>query len=93
MTAKEDEPNIDIGTHCNEPYPCDAKNYCWSHIPNYSIFDISRLKSQKKFELYQNGILYPAGRMDADYDDSDIYTLGYTIRDLGAVKRSAKLGS
>ena len=55
--AKEDEPNIDIGTHCNEPYECDAKNYCWSHIPNYSIFDISRLKSQKKFELYKNGIL------------------------------------
>ena len=55
--AKEDEPNIDIGTHCNDPYECDAKNYCWSHIPNYSIFDISRLKSQKKFELYQNGIL------------------------------------
>ena len=30
--------------------------------------------------------LYPAGPMDADYDDSDIYTLGYTIRDLGAFK-------
>lgn len=28
-------------------------------------------------------ILYPAGPMDADYDDSDVYTLGYTIRELG----------
>ena len=55
--AKDVEPNIDIGTHCNEPYECDAKNYCWSHIPNYSIFDISRLQSKKKFELYKNGIL------------------------------------
>ena len=57
LMLKDEMPNIDIGTHCNDPYPCDAKNYCWSHIPNYSIFDISRLKSQKKFELYQNGIL------------------------------------
>lgn len=28
-------------------------------------------------------ILYPSGPMDANYDNSDIYTLGYTIRDLG----------
>ena len=27
------------------------------NIPNYSIFDISRLQSKKKFELYKNGIL------------------------------------
>ncbi|MGH2308137.1 DUF2779 domain-containing protein (plasmid) [Arcobacter cryaerophilus gv. pseudocryaerophilus] len=55
--TKDEEPNIDIGTHCNDPYECDAKNYCWNHIPQYSVFDISRLKSQKKFELYKNGII------------------------------------
>jgi iron complex outermembrane receptor protein len=30
-----------------------------------------------------DNILYPAGTMDADYDDSDIYTIGYTAKDLG----------
>jgi iron complex outermembrane receptor protein len=30
-----------------------------------------------------DNILYPAGPMDADYDDSDIYTIGYTAKDLG----------
>lgn len=55
--SKEDEPNIDIGTHCNDPYSCDAIDYCWKHVPQYSIFDISRLQSKKKFELYKNGIL------------------------------------
>ena len=55
--SKEDEPNIDIGIHCNDPYSCDAIDYCWKHIPQYSIFDISRLQSKKKFELYKNGIL------------------------------------
>ena len=29
--------------------------------------------------------------MDADYDDSDIYTLGYTIRDLGAFSKQLDL--
>ena len=28
-------------------------------------------------------VLYPAGSMDADYDDSNIYTVGYTARNLG----------
>ena len=55
--SKDIEPTIDIGTHCSSPYSCDAVDYCWNHIPKYSIFDISRLNSKKKFELYQNGIL------------------------------------
>ncbi|MDX4025530.1 TonB-dependent receptor [Aliarcobacter skirrowii] len=38
-----------------------------------------------------DGILYPAGPMDADWDDSDIYTLGYTIRDLGAFSKQLDL--
>ncbi|RBQ30010.1 TonB-dependent receptor [Aliarcobacter vitoriensis] len=38
-----------------------------------------------------DGILYPAGPMDADYDDSDIYTLGYTIRDLGLFSKELNL--
>ena len=38
-----------------------------------------------------DGILYPAGPMDADYDDSDIYTLGYTLRDLGTFSKQLDL--
>ncbi|MCT7594038.1 TonB-dependent receptor plug domain-containing protein [Aliarcobacter butzleri] len=38
-----------------------------------------------------DGILYPAGSMDADYDDSDIYTLGYTIRELGSLSKQLDL--
>jgi hypothetical protein len=50
-------PNVDIGSHCNEPYDCDFKGTCWKHIPEYSVFNISRLKTDKKFELYNQGIL------------------------------------
>ena len=61
LDDKENEPCIDIGKHCSDPYECDAMEYCWNQqkqIPAYSIFNLSRLKSEKKFELYRNGILH-----------------------------------
>jgi hypothetical protein len=54
---KDTEPNIDIGKHCSYPYNCDAIEYCWKHIPEYSIFNISRLRVDKKFDMYQDGII------------------------------------
>ncbi len=56
----ENEPNIDIGKHCNSPYECDAKEYCWKvqrQIPDYSIFNIFNLGSKKQIELYSRGII------------------------------------
>ena len=46
----KNEPNIDIGWHCNNPYECDAHEYCWKTqraIPEYSVFDI--------FQFNKNG--------------------------------------
>jgi len=51
-------PNIDIGLQCNDPYTCDFKGYCWKHIPDYSVFDIHNLHANKKFDLYDKGIIY-----------------------------------
>jgi len=50
-------PKVDIGSHCTDPYDCDFKGTCWKHIPEYSVFDISRLNKDKKFELYNQGII------------------------------------
>ena len=50
-------PNVDIGNHCSDPYDCDFKGTCWKHIPDYSIFNISRLKKDKKFDLYNKGVI------------------------------------
>jgi hypothetical protein len=50
-------PDIDIGQHCDNPYTCDFHGYCWEHIPEYSIFNISRLFTEKKFELYNKGVI------------------------------------
>jgi hypothetical protein len=50
-------PDTDIGPHCTDPYDCDFHGHCWQHVPDYSIFNISRLSGDKKWELYNMGIL------------------------------------
>ena len=50
-------PNVDIGPHCSDPYDCDFKGTCWKHIPDYSVFNISGLKKDKKFDLYNQGLV------------------------------------
>ena len=50
-------PNVDIGHHCSDPYDCNFKGTCWKHIPEYSVFNISRLNKDKKFDLYNQGVV------------------------------------
>ncbi|MBL7894508.1 MAG: DUF2779 domain-containing protein [Bacteroidia bacterium] len=57
LEKKNNPPTIDIGAHCNSPYSCDFLGHCWKHIPENSIFDLSGLRSEKKFALYNNGII------------------------------------
>ena len=60
ILSKNVEPEVDIGPHCSDPYHCDAWEYCWCEqrgIPEYSIFNISRLRNDKKFDLYKNGVV------------------------------------
>ena len=40
-----------------KPYECDFKGTCWKHIPKNSIFNISNLRPDKKFELYNNEVI------------------------------------
>lgn len=55
ILAEKSVPNIDIGQQCSDPFPCDFKKYCWKHIPEYSVFNLSRI-GKKAFELYKNGV-------------------------------------
>lgn len=60
LEDKTNEPDIDIGSHCNKPYECDAKAYCrrvQRNIPEYSMFNIFNLGSKKQIELYEQGIV------------------------------------
>jgi len=52
----DDEPAIDIGPWCNDPFECDFIPYCWQHIPNNSIFDL-RGRGINKFAYYAQGVI------------------------------------
>lgn len=49
-------PKVNIGAHCSSPYGCDFRGHCWKHIPYPSVFNLYRMKGDKKFEMYYNGI-------------------------------------
>ena len=51
------EPVKDIGSYCNVPYECEFMDHCWSHIPDISVFNLTRLNGDKKFELYYKGVV------------------------------------
>ncbi len=52
-----EEPDIPIGTHCNNPYECDFRAYCWRDVPYPSVLDLCRLNGNRKFEYYHRGIV------------------------------------
>lgn len=49
-------PDIQIGNQCSNPYPCDFMGTCWKHVPQYSVFDLTR-GGAKAWGLYNQGIL------------------------------------
>ena len=57
VLEEKDIPDINIGQHCNDPYPCGFMGFCWKNIPDYSVFDIAGLKGEKKFDLYGQGYI------------------------------------
>jgi hypothetical protein len=54
--ASDEVPEIEIGGHCSDPYPCDFIGHCWKHVPNYSVFNLTRGGS-KAWQLYGEGVL------------------------------------
>ncbi len=70
QSLRDGEPSIDIGPYCTDPYECDFRPYCWQDIPEYSIFDIANLRSNRKFALYYGGVLHLQD-IPADFSLSD----------------------
>lgn len=93
MMAGDLMPTIDIGTHCHDPFTCDFCDRCWQHVPEYSVFNIARLKAEKKFDLYRSGYLefkdipkdYPLNEKQWFQIDSELN--GTVTRDQAALNR------
>jgi hypothetical protein len=55
----KNSPKIEIGLHCNRPYPCDFIGHCWKNVPANSVFGLSTFSDEEKFEFYNQGIQTP----------------------------------
>ena len=50
-------PNTHIGAHCSKPYKCEFTDYCWKHIPDYSIYDLANVSKKNIADLTKLGVL------------------------------------
>ncbi|OGS00260.1 MAG: hypothetical protein A2V88_12240 [Elusimicrobia bacterium RBG_16_66_12] len=50
-------PKIDIGPHCSSPYECSFQEHCWRRLPDYSIYDLVRIREGKIIQLKGRGVL------------------------------------
>jgi hypothetical protein len=77
VLAQPDEPDVPIGCHCDQPFGCPLKSYCWRNVPEMSIFTIPRLSEAKITDLVRRGILsvydvphtYPLSPLQRHYVD------------------------
>lgn len=53
-------PDISIGEHCYQPYPCDFMGNCWKHVPEGTVFELSGLSRAEQFSLFKAGMHRPA---------------------------------
>ena len=81
----EDEPDIDLSTNCNDPYGCAFWDYCTGNISYPSVFDIYRLKFEKKLELYHKGKIYFEDLVDSGEisNDKQLRQMDYALNDKG----------
>lgn len=55
MLSASEEPQIDIGDHCYDPFECDYTHHCRQHLPDYSVYNI--FSGAKLEALLAEGIL------------------------------------
>jgi hypothetical protein len=53
---RKQEPEINIGPHCSDPYTCPLTEKCWSFLPAGSVFDLY-YGGKKCWRLLQEGVV------------------------------------
>jgi hypothetical protein len=69
--ALKNSPKVEIGLHCNRPYPCDFIGHCWKNVPSGSIFGLSAFSDEEKLALYRQGIVFADDFSDEQVKDFD----------------------
>ena len=52
----KEEPVVDIGEHCSDPFVCEFSHHCWKHVPKNSVFELVNGRN-KPWQLYNSEIL------------------------------------
>ncbi|MEE1053555.1 MAG: DUF2779 domain-containing protein [Acutalibacteraceae bacterium] len=53
--ASKEEPVIDIGEHCRNPYDCAFWNYCTRNLTKPNVFDLYRIQFKSALKYYYDG--------------------------------------
>ena len=56
VVALPHSPMVNIGTQCNNPYPCDFQGHCWKLIPKNSFLYTTAMEEEALFQNYFSGI-------------------------------------
>ena len=48
---------IKVGPYCDDSYPCDLQDLCWSFLPDENIFILNRIRKEKAFDLLAKKVL------------------------------------
>ena len=56
VIRQKHEPDIKIGPHCSDPYPCPLQDKCWAFLPEQNVTTLYRA-GQKAFKLLADGVL------------------------------------
>ena len=56
VVALPHSPLVNIGTQCNNPYPCDFQGHCWKLIPKNSFLFTTAMDDENLFQSYFNGV-------------------------------------
>jgi len=60
----KEQPDVQIGPHCDDPYACPLHDHCWKFLPPDNVTTLYR-GAKKAFRLLADGIInikdIPAG--------------------------------
>jgi CRISPR/Cas system-associated exonuclease Cas4 (RecB family) len=54
--SRDEEPSMNIGAICKNPYTCEFKNYCWKSVTEKSIHYLYSIRDKKRNDLINLGV-------------------------------------
>ena len=64
--GKEEPPYTETGPHCKKPHTCSFYGHCWSHVPEYSVFNLAGARMDKKIKIWNAGAKHVKDIPDAE---------------------------